>query len=94
MTLTNGANPVPVTITKVPGGPLVSGPNVIFGPTVNNAEAVFISSSAVTVYVPFGVKGTPNLASKEPNMSVSGFGVGVTSSPSNVRVMGLDSPKP
>ena len=83
---TSGANPAPLTLTKVAEGPLV-GFKVIFGIMVNEAEALFMPSLASTVYVPFGIEGTLNLVSKEPQLSVLGCGVGVTSSPSNVSVI-------
>lgn len=79
VTFADAENPVPNTVTKVPGGPLVLGDNVIFGTTVNNAEALFVPSFALTGYVPFGIMGTMKLASKYPELSVRGCGNGVTS---------------
>ncbi len=55
MTFADGVNPQPVTATRVLGGPLVFGLKVIFGITVNRAEALFTGSLTVTGYVPFGM---------------------------------------
>ncbi len=87
--MTDGANPVPMTKSRVLGGPLVCGANRICGITVNKSEALLIPSSAVTGYVPFGSGGTLKLALKDPNQSVNGGGEDVTSVSLNIRVMGL-----